>query len=150
MSQAPHTSLPVSPRRERRIRDRERGSMAVEVVLLTPILLLFTLLVVAGGRYVSVRADIEAAARDAARAASFARSNGDAQTAANTVATAALGGDSDCQVARIGGNFEAGGIVNVTLNCQVSNDGLGLLGLTGSLAMSATGSAPLDTYRRTE
>ncbi len=124
--------------------------MAVEVVLLTPILLLFTLLVVAGGRYVSVQADIEAAARDAARAASYERSAGAAQAAANDVATTALDDFSDCRVGRIGGSFVAGGLVEVTLDCQVSNDGLGLLGLSGSLSMSATGSAPLDTYRRTQ
>lgn len=123
--------------------------MAVEVVLLTPILMLFTLLVVAGGRYVSVQADIEAAARDAARAASFARTFGDAETAANQVATTALDGFSECQVARLGGDFEAGGLVEVTIDCSVPNDGLGLIGLGGSLSMSATGSAPLDTYRRT-
>lgn len=123
--------------------------MAVEVVLLTPILLLFTLLVVAGGRYVSVQADIEAAARDAARAASYARTSGEAESAAGSVATTALDGFSDCRVARFGGNFEAGGLVEVTLDCDVPNSGLGLLGLGGSLSMSATGSAPLDTYRRT-
>ena len=47
----------------------ERGSMAVEVVILAPVLLMFVMLVVAGGRYVGVQGDIEAAARDAARAA---------------------------------------------------------------------------------
>ena len=35
----------------------ERGSMAVEVVVLIPVLFMFTLFVVAGGRYVSARAD---------------------------------------------------------------------------------------------
>ena len=45
--------------------------MAVEVVILAPVLLMFVMLVVAGGRYVSVQGDIEAAARDAARAASL-------------------------------------------------------------------------------
>lgn len=128
--------------------DRERGSMAVEVVLLTPILLLFLLLVVAGGRYVSVQADIEAAARDAARAASYARSYDEAESAANGVATAALDTFAQCRVDRLGGNFEAGGLVEVTLDCDVPNDGLGLLGLGGSLSMKATGSAPLDSYRR--
>lgn len=129
--------------------DHERGSMAIEVVLLTPILLLFTLLVVAGGRYVSVQADIEAAARDAAREASYARTYDEASAAANTVATTALDSFATCQVDRLGGNFVPGGLVKVTLRCQVPNSGLGLLGLGGSLAMKATGSAPLDTYRRT-
>ncbi len=133
----------------RRARD-ERGSMAVEVVLLVPILFLFTLLVVAGGRYVSVRADMEAAARDAARAASFERSYADAESAAATESTSALDGFADCRMASFGGDFSPGGIVDVTLDCDIPHDGLGLLGLSGSLEVSATGSAPLDTYRRTE
>jgi Flp pilus assembly protein TadG len=130
----------------------ERGSMAVEVVLLVPILMMFTLLVVAGGRYVSVRADIEAAARDAARAASYERTYDAAEQAADQEATSALDDYSrlsDCKVERLGGDFKAGGIVEVTLDCQVSNDGLGLIGLHGTQSMTATGSAPLDTYRRT-
>ena len=128
----------------------ERGSMAVEVVLMIPILFMFTLLVVAGGRYVSVRADIEAAARDAARAASFERSYEDAASAASSVATSALDGFANCEVDDLGGEFEAGGVVEVTLRCDIPNDGLGLIGLNGSLPVSASASAPLDTYRRTE
>lgn len=127
----------------------ERGSMAVEVVLLTPILVLFMLLVVAGGRYISVQADIEAAARDAARAASFERSHGSAAAAAQAAATAALDDFAVCQVGDLGGNFEAGGLVEIELTCQVPNDDLGLIGLRGNHEMSATGAAPLDTYRRT-
>lgn len=122
--------------------------MAVEVVLLTPILVMFTLLVVAGGRYVAVRADIEAAARDAARAASIARTPAEAQQVADSVASHSLSGKSACTVDQIGGNFRSGGIVEVTLDCSVSNVGLGMIGLGGNLPMKATGSAPLDTYRR--
>lgn len=129
---------------------RERGSMSVEVVLLMPILVMFTLLVVAGGRYVSVRGDVDAAARDAARAASFERNYADANASASQVATSALGGFSNCAVEDIGGDFVAGGEVDVTLNCEVTNSGLGLIGLGGTWSVSGTGSAPLDTYRRTE
>ena len=131
-------------------RDDERGSMAVEVVLMIPILFMFTLLVVAGGRYVSVRADIEAAARDAARAASYERSYDDAASAASEVATSALDSFASCQVDDLGGDFESGGEVEVTLRCDIPNDGLGLIGLSGSLPVTASASAPLDTYRRTE
>lgn len=132
----------------RRRRD-ERGSMAIEVVFMIPILFLFLLLVVAGGRYVSVRADMEAAARDAARAASLERTRGDAQDAAGSAATAALDGFASCRLSEFGGNFEPGGFVEVRIDCDVPNDGLGLLGLSGTLPISASGSAPLDTYRRT-
>ena len=54
------------------VRRDERGSMAVEIVVLIPVLFMFTLFVVAGGRYVNARADADSTARDAARAASVA------------------------------------------------------------------------------
>lgn len=131
-------------------RRTEGGSMSVEVVLLMPVLVMFTLLVVAGGRYVSVRGDIEASARDAARAASFERTYDAANAAANNVARSALGGYSDCVVKNLDGtNFRAGGEVEVTLDCKVSGQGLGLIGLGKPWSVSASGSAPLDTYRRT-
>jgi Flp pilus assembly protein TadG len=124
--------------------------MAVEVVLMIPILLLFMLLVVAGGSYVSVRADMEAAARDAARAASLERSSIAARSAATASVSSALDGFASCRMGDFASDFRPGGAVTVTIDCKVPNDGLGLIGLHGTLDMSATGSAPLDTYRRTE
>lgn len=128
----------------------ERGSMSVEIVLMVPILVLFLLLVLAGGRYVAVRADIESAARDAARAASFERTTASARSAALT-AVGNSGVDdsfSSCAVTSIGGQFEAGGVVDVTVRCTVSNAGLSLIGLSGSRQFEATSSAPIDQYRR--
>ncbi len=52
---------------------RERGSAAVELVLATPVLVALMLLAVAGGRLASARGEVDAAARDAARAASIGR-----------------------------------------------------------------------------
>ena len=128
----------------------ERGSMSVEIVLMVPILVMFTLLVLAGGRYVAVRADIDAAARDAARAASFERSEPAARAAAQAAADASDVNDSfsSCSIAGINGDFEAGGVVEVSVRCAVSNTGLGLIGLTGSRDFEASSSAPIDLYRR--
>ncbi|MFS0886675.1 TadE/TadG family type IV pilus assembly protein [Aeromicrobium sp. 179-A 4D2 NHS] len=133
----------------RRVRD-ERGSMSVEVVLMVPILVMFTLLVLAGGRYVAVRADIDAAARDAARAASFERSEAAARAAAQAAANASDVNDSfsSCRIASISGDFAAGGVVDVTVSCTVTNSGLGLIGLTGSREFESSSSAPIDQYRR--
>lgn len=137
----------------RTIRSRsERGSMSVEVVLTVPILVMFTLLVLAGGRYVAVKADIDAAARDAARAASFERSESAARAAAQAAANDSDVDDSfsSCRISGIGGSFQAGGVVDVEVTCTVRNDGLGLIGLTGSRDFTATSSAPIDQYRRFE
>lgn len=123
--------------------------MAVEVVLLAPVMMAFMMLVVAGGRYVAVRGDIEAASRDAVRAASLERTAGAAAATAVDTANAALQDTGQCQNAQLGGNFVSGGTITVTLTCEVSYDGLGLIGLPGSKTVTITSAAPIDQYRRT-
>ena len=125
----------------------ERGSMAVEVVILTPVLLAFVLLIVACGRYVAVKGEVEATARDAVRAASLERDAGAAQAAAYDVVSSSLDAELSCSGADLSGDFDAGQLIQVDLRCTVSYDGLGLIGLPGSVAVNGTSSAPLDTYR---
>ena len=60
----------------------ERGTMSIEAVVLVPVLLLITMVAVAGGRIVSAQGMVEAASRDAARAASMERSVSAANAAA--------------------------------------------------------------------
>jgi Flp pilus assembly protein TadG len=123
--------------------------MAVEIVLLAPVMMAFMMLVVAGGRYVAVRGDIEAASRDAVRAASLERTAGAAEAAAVDTAAAALQDVGQCQNAALSGNFVSGGTITVTVTCDVSYDGLGLIGLPGSKTVTISSSAPIDLYRRT-
>ncbi len=130
-------------------RAAERGSMAVEVVLMTPVLVAFLLLVVSFGRYVAVRGDVESATRDAVRAASLERSSPAAAQAARRTAAASLTGRMSCGPAVLSGGFNAGGMVTATLTCSVPLSDLGLLGLPGSVQVQASSSAPLDLYRRT-
>lgn len=138
-------------RLRRRVRRGERGSMAVEIVILAPVMLAFMMLVVAAGRLVAVKGDLEAASRDAARAASLERTSGAAQGRANEVVDASLDKQTTaCQGTSLGGtDFVSGGIVRVSLTCQVSYAGLGLLGLPGSITVKAVSTAPIDVYRRT-
>jgi Flp pilus assembly protein TadG len=128
---------------------RERGSMAVEVTLLAPLMVGFMLLVVAFGRYVAVKGQVEAASRDAVRAASLERTEGAAAAAATAAAEAQLKGRADCSQSDLGGNFAAGGVITVTLRCRVSYSGLGLIGLPGSVIVESVSAAPIDVYRRT-
>jgi hypothetical protein len=123
--------------------------MAVEMVLLTPVIVAFLLLVVSFGRYVAVRGEVEAASRDAARAASLERSAADATASANRTANASLRDHAVCTQVRLSGDFEAGGIVTAHLSCRVPFGDLGLIGLPGSTRVEAASSAPLDLYRRT-
>jgi Flp pilus assembly protein TadG len=122
--------------------------MAVEVVLITPVLVAFLLLVVAFGRYVSVRGEVEAASRDAARAASLERSPLSAEAAANRTVQGTLA-NRQCTQVQLTGAFVAGGTITATLRCQIPLTDLGLLGLPGTVQITGISSAPLDLYRRT-
>lgn len=128
----------------------QRGSMAIEIVLLTPVLIAFTLLVVAGGRFVGRQGDVDSAARDAARAASTQRTADSATAVAREVAAAALPDGAACQPAAVDtSNWAPGGSVGVTIVCRVSYSGLGLIGLPGSARVQGSSVAPLDQFRRT-
>jgi Flp pilus assembly protein TadG len=122
--------------------------MAIEVVILVPVLFLITMLVVACGRFVDTRGEVEALARDAVRAASLERNSGSGQAAAQTVASRPLPNTISCQTVRITGSFAPGSTITATLDCSVSWAGLGLIGLNGRTPVSGASSAPLDTLRR--
>lgn len=126
--------------------------MAIEIVILAPVMLAFLMLIAAAGRLVAVKGDLEAAARDAARGASLERDIGSASAQARQIVDASLDKQSiACRGADLGGSdFRSGGFVRVDLECRVSYDGLGLIGLPGSVAVSADSAAPIDTFRRTE
>src|SRR5437588_2963288 len=75
---------------ERMMTHQDEGSSTVEIAMFTPAFLLFLLLLVGMGRLASTRADVDGAARDAARAASIRRDLGSAQQAAQDAARATL------------------------------------------------------------
>jgi Flp pilus assembly protein TadG len=129
---------------------RQRGSMAIEVVLLTPVLLAFSMLIVAGGRLVGRQGDVDSVARDAARAASVERTFESAATVAQTVAAASLPAGAACQPAVADpADWRQGGSVSVSIVCHVSYSGLGLIGLPGTARVEGHSIAPLDQFRRT-
>ena len=128
----------------------ERGSMAIEVVVLVPILLLVLSLIVGFGRYVSTQGDARAIAREAVRAATIARSASTAAVAAQEAADASTPDDMRCQPVDLGGAYEPGGIITVTVRCRVSWAGLADIGLLGGAEVTATSAAPLDRFRRTD
>jgi Flp pilus assembly protein TadG len=132
-------------------RDRERGSVTTELVIVTPLLLLFLLLVVALGRTAGSRIDIDGAASEAARAASIARTPLAAQDAARRTATTALA-DQDVTCANLDvttntAKFEPGGTVTVSVHCAVKLGDLTGLRLPSSKTLTATARAPIDRYR---
>ncbi|WP_035812607.1 TadE/TadG family type IV pilus assembly protein [Jiangella gansuensis] len=123
--------------------------MAIEVVILAPILIAVMMLIVGLGRYVDRSGDVEAMARDAVRAASLERDAGSARNAAQAIVDSTTPGGVTCQPVRLGGNFAPGEIISVEVSCEVSFSGLGFAGFPGTATMTGESSAPIDTLRRT-
>ena len=139
----------------RRLRARlaaEQGSVTVELVLVTPLLILFLLFVVALGRLATSRIDVSGAAAQAARAASIARDPSDATSAAQQTATAALADDhvtcANLAVATDTAGFVAGGTVSVTITCHVDLADLAGLRLPASTAVTGTAVSSIDAFRQ--
>ena len=127
------------------------GSVSVELVLLTPVFLAVLALVIGAGRLDDAHGQLVGAARDAARAASQATSPAAATAAATTTATGDLA-DTACRTATVRtdtSRFSAGGSVSVHVTCAVALADLTPGGLfPGHKSMSATATAPIDTYRQ--
>src|SRR5580700_5455152 len=131
---------------------RDRGSAALELVVLAPVILMLIGVVIAAGRTSSAQSAIEAAARDAARQASIAPD----YAAAQASALAALNSDGlACNPLSV--NVHAGafltttagqpGLVWATVSCTVPLSDLWVPGLPGSRTMTATFYSPLDEFR---
>ena len=134
-----------------RLRTEESGSVATELVLLTPLLLLMLLFVVALGRTVSARMEVDGAAAQAARAASIARDPATATAMAQQAVTTALGSDhvtcANLTVTTDTADFEPGGQVAVTVTCTVDLADLVGLRLPASQSLSSTSTSVTDVYR---
>jgi Flp pilus assembly protein TadG len=129
----------------------DRGSAAVEIVLLTPVLVTLLLFVVLVGRLESARGTVDAAARDAARAASIARSPGAANAAAVTAATTSTrtaGLHCESLTVDVTGTLAAGPTVAATVTCTVALGDLALgLHIPAARTIAAHFVAPVDQYR---
>ncbi|WP_240487058.1 TadE/TadG family type IV pilus assembly protein [Actinomadura flavalba] len=128
---------------------RDDGSMSLEMVLATPLFVMFLLLLAGAGRLVDARSQVDGAARDAARAASVARSAGGAQSMGRAAANANLGAKNWCSGGpgvSIGGDFRAGGEVVVTITCDVDLGELGFVGFPGTKRIEGRAVAPVDEY----
>lgn len=134
-----------------RCRD-ERGTAVLELVLLVPVFLVLVLMAVAMGRLGQARQDIDAVARDAARAGSIARSAGDAEAAAQAAAADVLATHNlTCANLAVHVDtveFRPGGWVRVDVSCTISFSDLTGLWAPGDKVMSARGLAVVDSYRR--
>ena len=134
------------------MRPDERGVATLELVLLVPVLVALILFAVGMGRLGQARGDIDAVARDAARAGSIARSPDEAAAAAQATASdvlasrnltcAGLAVDVDTT------DFRAGGWVRVDVSCTIPLSTLAGVWAPGDKTMQARALAVVDSYRR--
>lgn len=134
----------------------ERGSIAVELVILVPAVMMLLGLLIAGGRVWVARSELTDVAQDAARAASLAGNAGQARSYADRVVgqSRATSGCVGVSVQVDGSGFArpvgSPATVRTRVSCQVSVSELGLPGAPGSITVEGRGSSALDSYRERE
>jgi Flp pilus assembly protein TadG len=137
-----------------RARRDERGSAAIEMALLAPLLGALVLVVVFGGRVALARQTVQAAAADSARAASIARTADAAERSATSIAEATLANqgvtcaESTVEVDTSGFRKSPGtpAATTVSITCELVTADL-TLPIPGTIRLSASSSSALDTYR---
>jgi Flp pilus assembly protein TadG len=135
--------------------NRERGSATIEAVIGVPAFLLFVLLIIAAGRIAVARQAVEASAAEAARSASIARTQRQAEVNGASGAAASLRNQGvRCASQRV--DIDTGGFaapvgtpakVTAAVTCIADLSDISIPGLPGSRTIIATMSSPIDTYR---
>lgn len=142
--------------RAARVPGGDRGALSLEAMILLPALLLVLLLVIALGRISSSDNAVDAAARNAARAASLERSAGAARSAGQNVAHQVLSRQglqctaTSVSISTDGFTAPIGepATTAATVRCTVRLSDIGLPGLPGSKTLTSTFTSPLDSYRQ--
>jgi Flp pilus assembly protein TadG len=137
--------------------DRGSAATALELVLITPMVLLIILVGIALGRTASGQSRVQQAAAAGARAASTQHTPAEAETAARSVIAATLHDQGiDCRSATITVDTSGMAIppgtpahVAVTVDCTVAWADLAIPGWPGSHTVTATAASPLDPRRET-
>ncbi|MGW2841889.1 TadE/TadG family type IV pilus assembly protein [Streptomyces sp. NPDC001493] len=136
----------------------DRGSEAIQAAIITPLLIMFVCMAVAAGRLVTSGSKVDAAAEDAARAASIERTYGAATAAASAAAARSLDDQGiACTSTRVsvdaaGLNLPVGqvGYATVTVECTVAFSDLLLPGAPGAKTLRGSFSSVIDAYRSRE
>lgn len=129
------------------LRLRDEGSVTVEIVLLTPLLVLFTVFAIFGGRAAESMTDVQHAADQGARAASLVSSSRMHAEANRAVRHDLEERGVSCPdpVVSVSPSME-GRVVTVTVTCRARQDGLELLSV-GTPSLTASSTEVVDRYR---
>jgi Flp pilus assembly protein TadG len=129
----------------------EDGSAAVELVLVTPVLLVLMMFALMAGRFALARTQVTEAARDAAREASTWPTAGAAINAGVQRGLASLdAGKVSCQQPQVvidASGLRPGGEVVADASCTVALDDVLGLRIGGSRTFHARAVAVVDTFR---
>jgi Flp pilus assembly protein TadG len=127
----------------------QRGSMAVEMVLLTPAFVLLLLFLVGVGRVVEAQGQVDGAARDGARAASVQRDRALVGSAVDQAANGDLSPQAgknmcpDGMTASWQPDTDPATNVRVTVMCEIN---LAVVPGLGTVDIHGQAVAPLDAY----
>ena len=133
----------------------DRGSTTIEAVIILPTFMLFVALIIAAGRVQMARQSVDAAAVEAARAASISRNAGEAQTRASASGNQALTNQglrctsTSVSIDTSGYSVPVGtpASVSATIVCILDVSDVAIPGLPGAITITRSASSPLDTYR---
>lgn len=132
-----------------RIGGIDRGSAAIEMVLLTPVLVVLLLFVVHVGRTSEGVSELRHAADQGARAASLAARSRMSAAAVAAVRRDLAASGSSCEQPTVAVTLQSSGFsssVRVDVRCRVSNLGLALIG-SRQVQLSATSTEVVDRFR---
>ena len=128
-------------------RGRDRGSVTVELAVLAPLVGLLLASVFLVGRVQIARADLEGAARGAARDLSIARDPEAARSAVEQSVAATLDlGSPSCRSMTFTAEIQATD-VSVSIACVVDLQAAAVLPVPGSMTVSASATEVIDVYR---
>lgn len=133
----------------------ERGGLTIELAILAPALLALIGLIILAGRTAGAHTNVDAAANNAARAASISRTAGEAHSNAMAAAQTTLDDRGmacpapGVTVDTTGVSSPAGqmGIVHVQVTCTVQLGDLVGLPFGGSRTVTADATSVVDSYR---
>lgn len=149
------TTPPAADRPQVSRRRSEQGSAAIEAAVGLPAFTLFLAMIIMAGRVAVAAQSLDAAAFDAARAASIERTRPEALQAGKSAAQQNLSAQH-LRCARTTLTIDATalskapgipGQVEVTLTCTLALADLSLPGVPGTRTLTVTATSPIDTYR---
>jgi Flp pilus assembly protein TadG len=129
----------------------QRGEVAVEAILITPVLVGLILVLAGAARIIDAKNQVASTAHIAARAASLTTSAEDAATAGKLAAQAALEergrACADLDVHIDATDFQPGGFIKATVTCVADLSDVVGFGFPGTKTFSDEAVVPVETHR---